>query len=248
MSAADETHKSLRIGTSRSSPSPTTTACAARPSLVESAKTVGILVFPGFETVTKDGVHFLCLFDPAKDPDPDVLERVLGDCAAFTMKTSHLRQANTTPSSYWKNRRNGARPVLPPMSLAGEGFLATLSGQARINAWTSPDLLACCLPGPVSDAPDNLCARYWKIRTPSAGENGPLQSSTPKTSPIRPTSKSRGPHARSRCQRFPRKVCARPFSIRSPEFAWPAMLLRKTTPNFSHCPGRGASWTEWPFT
>jgi len=36
------------------------------------------------------------------------------------------------------------------------GLLKTLSGQSAINAWRSPHLLACALPGPVSDAPANL--------------------------------------------------------------------------------------------
>ncbi|MFW6116724.1 MAG: PHP domain-containing protein, partial [bacterium] len=47
-------------------------------SLVECAKAAGIHVFPGFEAATKDGVHFLCLFDPTKDLN--ALERVVGDC------------------------------------------------------------------------------------------------------------------------------------------------------------------------
>ncbi len=38
----------------------------------------------------------------------------------------------------------------------GSGLLKTLSGPARIAAWTSPDLHACSLPGPVSDAPAEL--------------------------------------------------------------------------------------------
>jgi energy-coupling factor transporter ATP-binding protein EcfA2 len=36
------------------------------------------------------------------------------------------------------------------------GLLKTLSGQTGIQAWTSDFLVACSLPGPVSDAPDNL--------------------------------------------------------------------------------------------
>ena len=46
--------------------------------LMAAARAAGIQVIPGFEAVTKDGVHFICLFDPSKDPD--TLERILGDC------------------------------------------------------------------------------------------------------------------------------------------------------------------------
>ena len=36
------------------------------------------------------------------------------------------------------------------------GLLKTLSGQSAIDAWRSPHLLACALPGPIGDAPANL--------------------------------------------------------------------------------------------
>src|SRR5260370_30037639 len=45
--------------------------------LVQAARAAGIFAFSGFEAVTKDGVHFLCLFDPDKD---GMLERFIGDC------------------------------------------------------------------------------------------------------------------------------------------------------------------------
>ena len=32
--------------------------------LVQAARAAGLFAFSGFEAVTKDGVHFLCLFDP----------------------------------------------------------------------------------------------------------------------------------------------------------------------------------------
>jgi hypothetical protein len=45
--------------------------------LLKAARDRGIFAFGGFEAVTKDGVHFLCLFDPDKD---SVLERFIGEC------------------------------------------------------------------------------------------------------------------------------------------------------------------------
>lgn len=35
--------------------------------LAKAARDAGIHVFPGFEAVTKDGIHVLCLFDPGED-------------------------------------------------------------------------------------------------------------------------------------------------------------------------------------
>ena len=45
--------------------------------LVRAAREANLHAFSGFEAVTKDGVHFLCLFDPDKD---EFLERFIGEC------------------------------------------------------------------------------------------------------------------------------------------------------------------------
>ncbi|MDE0112239.1 MAG: hypothetical protein OXI87_16430 [Albidovulum sp.] len=45
--------------------------------LVRAARTAGLFAFGEFEAVTKDGVHFLCLFNPDKDEN---LELYIGDC------------------------------------------------------------------------------------------------------------------------------------------------------------------------
>jgi hypothetical protein len=44
--------------------------------LMEAARDAGIIVFPAFEAVTKDGVHFLCLFE--QDRRAAELERGAG--------------------------------------------------------------------------------------------------------------------------------------------------------------------------
>ena len=53
-------------------------------------------------------------------------------------------------------------------------MLKKLSGQSRVNVWTNPDLLACALPGSVSDAPEgirpileNKDAQHRRDRTPA---------------------------------------------------------------------------------
>ena len=121
--------------------------------LMAAARAAGIQVIPGFEAVTKDGVHFICLFDPSKDPTS--LERILGDCGI------HHDEA-TSPTG-----RHDATELLtqaigwPAVCIAAHitsdgGLLNKLSGQTRINAWTSKNLLACAIPGAVAEAPDNL--------------------------------------------------------------------------------------------
>lgn len=120
--------------------------------LVQTARAAGLFAFSGFEAVTKDGVHLLCLFDPDKD---DALERFIGECGvhdtAAASPTGSLDSGELLASS----KKWGAACIAAHVAADG-GLLTKLSGQSRVNAWRSPDLLACALAGPVSDAPENI--------------------------------------------------------------------------------------------
>ena len=120
--------------------------------LVRAARDAGLWAFGGFEAVSKDGVHFLCLFDPDKD---DRLERFIGACGVRDpdrpSPTGNLDSAELLDTS----REWGAVVIAAHVASNG-GLLKTLRGQARIDVWTSPNLLACALPGPVGDAPDGI--------------------------------------------------------------------------------------------
>jgi len=121
--------------------------------LSESAAQAGIYVFPGFEAVTKDGVHFLCFFD--SDKDLDSLERVIGDCGIYDDRSASPTGRYDVGEFLAECQRWGAICVAAHVASQG-GLLTTLKGQAAINAWRSPYLLACSLPGPASEAPENL--------------------------------------------------------------------------------------------
>jgi len=121
-------------------------------SLVQAARGAGLFAFSGFEAVTKDGVHFLCLFDADKD---SVLERFIGECGvhdhAAASPTGNLDSTELLACA----RKWGA--ICIAAHVAGEGgLLKRLSGKPRVNVWKSPDLLACALPGPIDDAPDGI--------------------------------------------------------------------------------------------
>ena len=120
--------------------------------LVRAARDAGLWAFGGFEAVAKEGVHFLCLFDPDKD---DRLERFIGACGvrdpAHPSPTGSLDSAELLETS----REWGAAVIAAHVASNG-GLLKTLRGQARIDVWTSPNLLACALPGSVEDAPDGI--------------------------------------------------------------------------------------------
>ncbi len=120
--------------------------------LVRAARNAKLHAFSGFEAVTKDGVHFLCLFDPDKD---DVLERFIGECGIHD--TDQPSPTGRMDSIELLEAAKAWGAVCIAAHVASEGgLLRKLSGQSRINVWTHPDLLACALPGPVGDAPDGL--------------------------------------------------------------------------------------------
>ena len=122
--------------------------------LIKAAQEAGIYAFPGFEAFTKDGVHFLCLFDPKRDMDS--LERVVGDCGIHDLNTNSPTGKYDSVELLEASRKWGAICIAAHVASQGGGLLVTLSGQARVNAWKSSNLLACSLPGSSSEAPENI--------------------------------------------------------------------------------------------
>lgn len=121
--------------------------------LVRAARDAGIHAFSGFEAVTKDGVHFLCLFDPDKE---DMLERFVGDCGIHDDSQVSPTGALDSTELLECSKKWGAVCIAAHVAADQGGLLKVLSGQSRINAWTSPHLLARALPGPVEDTPDGI--------------------------------------------------------------------------------------------
>ena len=121
-------------------------------SLVRAARNAGLYAFSGFEAVTKDGVHFLCLFDPDKD---DALERFIGECGIHDTDQPSPTGSKDSIELLECAKSWGAVCIAAHVASEG-GLLKKLSGQSRIDVWTNPDLLACALPGPVGDAPDGI--------------------------------------------------------------------------------------------
>jgi DNA repair ATPase RecN len=121
--------------------------------LIAEARAAGLFVLPGFEAVTKDGVHFLCLFDP--NTDEDSIERRIGECGIGSGSDPspigrHDALEFMETCTRWKAACIAAHVAAPG------GLLKKLSGKSAVNAWRSAHLLACGLPGPVADAPVNL--------------------------------------------------------------------------------------------
>jgi predicted ATPase len=120
--------------------------------LLKAARAAGLFAFCGFEAVTKDGVHFLCLFDPDKE---DVLERFIGECGVHDTNAASPTGNLDSLELLTCAKKWGAICVAAHVASEG-GLLRKLSGQTRMNVWTSPDLLACALAGPIDQAPDGI--------------------------------------------------------------------------------------------
>ena len=120
--------------------------------LVRAARKANLHAFSGFEAVTKDGVHFLCLFDPDKD---EFLERFIGECGIHDTDQPSPTGSKDSIELLECAKAWGAACVAAHVASEG-GLLRKLSGQSRVNVWTNPNLLACALPGRVSDAPDGI--------------------------------------------------------------------------------------------
>ena len=120
--------------------------------LIKATRDAGIFAFGGFEAATNDGIHFLCLYDPDKDSS---LERLIGQMGINDHKALSPNGDKNCLELLECVRRQGGIAIAAHVA-ADNGLLATLEGQPRVNAWNSPDLYACALPGPTSDAPQNV--------------------------------------------------------------------------------------------
>ncbi|WP_448101790.1 TrlF family AAA-like ATPase [Luteibacter jiangsuensis] len=119
--------------------------------LMQAARAAGIFVFGGFEAASNDGVHFLCLYDPDKDSN---LERLIGGLGVHDHKALSPNSDKNCIKLMECVREQGGICIAAHVA-ADNGLLATLEGQPRMNAWRSPDLYACALPGRVGDAPQS---------------------------------------------------------------------------------------------
>lgn len=115
-------------------------------SLIEHASARGLDVFPGFEAVTKDGVHLLCLFDPHTDSAD--INRILGDCGIHKEAQAGLPCKYDTIDFLRASRQWGSICVAVHVTNK-DGLLGTLAGQTRVAAWRTDELLAASIAGAV---------------------------------------------------------------------------------------------------
>ena len=104
-------------------------------SLIECARAAGISVFPGFEAVTKEGVHLLCLFDPGEPLS--YIDRIIWDCGI------HDENEESPTGDYSIDEFLAKSKMWKAICIAAHvwhegGILRKLSGLTRIQAWQAP--------------------------------------------------------------------------------------------------------------
>lgn len=157
--------------------------------LAKLARAAGIAVFPGFEAVSKEGIHVLCLFDPAR-PHKEI-ERIIGECGVLEERTESPVGKLDVEELLAKAKDWDAVFVAAHTTSQQGGLLRKLSGQARKRVWRSPHLQAIAIPGPVNDLPQEvktivLCKGDYEREPPVAVVNagdvcGPTDLASPQS-------------------------------------------------------------------
>ena len=108
----------------------------------------GIYIFPGFELSSREGLHVLCIYAP--DTADDLLARYLGGFGITDTKPSAKFSDKAFVDILAKVREQGGVAIAAHVT-NDKGLLKVLTGQARIQAWQSENLLAIQIPGSVAD-------------------------------------------------------------------------------------------------
>lgn len=114
------------------------------------AEGMGTHIFPGFELSSSEGVHVLCIYGP--NTTDDVLARYLGVFGITDTEPSAKLADNSFVDILAKVREQGGVAIAAHVT-NNQGLFKVLSGQPRIQAWRSEDLLAIQIPGAVEDLP-----------------------------------------------------------------------------------------------
>jgi DNA repair ATPase RecN len=122
--------------------------------LAAAARAAGIVVFPGFEAVTREGVHFLCLFDPAAPID--TVQARIGACGIGNEDDDSPLGELTAEELLNNSSKWEMQSIAAHIASDGGLFKALQAGHARIAIWRNDELAACAIPGPVNDTPQSL--------------------------------------------------------------------------------------------
>ena len=112
-----------------------------------------ITIFPGFELSSSEGIHVLCIYPPATAEDR--LGRFLGEFGILKTTSSSDLSDKSFDEVLAKVQQQGGITIAAHVT-NDNGLFRVLSGQPRIKAWRSQDLLAIQIPGPIKDLPQDV--------------------------------------------------------------------------------------------
>ena len=113
----------------------------------------GVHVFPGFELVSSEGVHVLCIYP--QDTAENVLERHLGEFGISNPAPSSDLASMAFLEILERVPKQGGITIAAHTSNKG-GLFKVLLGKARIRAWRSPYLQAIQIPGQCEELPQDI--------------------------------------------------------------------------------------------
>ena len=119
----------------------------------DAATDSGITIFPGSELSSSEGIHVICIYPP--DTEEEQLGRYLGGFGILTPDPS-TDLANFTFEQVLAKVREQGGIALAAHATTNKGLFNVLTGQARIQAWRSNDLVAIQIPGSVETLPPNI--------------------------------------------------------------------------------------------
>ena len=117
----------------------------------DQARAHGIHVFPGFEASATEGIHVLCLYPPGSDSR--LLERYLGELGIRDTGPSASLSSKSLSELLRCVWEQGGVTIAAHVTAQGGLLGSGPRGQARIQLWTDPNLLAVQIPGRVDDVP-----------------------------------------------------------------------------------------------
>ena len=130
----------------------------------------GIHIFPGFELSSSEGIHILCIYDPATSDD--LLVRYLGGFGITDTNPSTTLADKGFVDILAKVHDQGGVAIAAHVT-NDSGLFKVLTGQAGIQAWRSRELLAVQIPGYIADLPQGVRqivknANHHYLRDPPA--------------------------------------------------------------------------------
>ena len=133
----------------------------------------GIAIFPGFELSSTEGIHVLCIYP--QDTAEEQLGRFLGEFGIMGTDPSSDLSNSYFVQILARVRKQGGIAIAAHVT-NDKGLFKALSGQARIKAWQSDELLAIQIPRAVENLPQDIRKIVTNKnpdyrRTPAAGDN-----------------------------------------------------------------------------